>query len=104
MLSLERIPTGRPIVLPRRHSGKIYDVLFTPSGDHIISGGTDDRTARLWTAPPRPMRGDVKRITVWTEFITGLKLDQDNTIRVLDETSWRERQAVLKELGGPPIP
>jgi hypothetical protein len=36
--------------------------------------------------------------------ISGLELAGDDTVRVLDAATWRERKLLLDTLGGPPKP
>ena len=97
------VATGKRIALPRRHERPVFGVAFSPDGKRIVSG-SGDGTARLWDAPPPPVEGDVKRIVLWTQVITGLELDQGGTVHVLDRATWSERRQQLQALGGPPIP
>ena len=60
-------------------------------------------TARLWT-PPAPVEGEVERMVLWTQVLTGLELDADGVARVLDAATWQKRRRRLDELGGPPLP
>jgi hypothetical protein len=50
------------------------------------------------------MEGEVDRIVLWTQVITGLELDADGLVRVLDTRTWQQRRQRLEELGGPPLP
>jgi Flp pilus assembly protein TadD len=45
---------------------------------------------------------DVSRLVAWVAATTGLELDEQGSILVLDHTVWRERRRRLEELGGPP--
>ena len=36
------------------------------------------------------------------QTLTGLELDDQGAVRVLDGTEWRRRRELLKQLGGPP--
>src|SRR5438876_9544144 len=72
--------------------------------------GMDD--VRLWEATPgklqgsvvpAPVEGEAERIVLWTQVITGMKLDDDGAVRVLDAPTWRQRRQRLEEMGGPPI-
>ncbi len=97
------VATGKSIVLPRRHIRPAYDVAYRPDGSQVVSGSLDG-TVRFWHAPPRPIDGDVKRIVLWTQVITGQELDQAGTVRFLDRDTWRKRRLQLQALGGPPLP
>jgi WD40 repeat protein len=61
--------------------------------------GSFDGTARLWDAPTE-MKGDVSRIALWCEVMTGMELDGNDSIRVLDSTTWNDRRRALEQLGG----
>jgi hypothetical protein len=57
---------------------------------------------RLWAR--REARGAVERVTLWTQVLTGLELDEHGGVRVLDDQEWRRRREQLDLLGGPPLP
>ncbi|MCI0456950.1 MAG: hypothetical protein L0Z62_08225 [Gemmataceae bacterium] len=48
------------------------------------------------------MEGEPQRIALWVQVLTGMELDRDNVVHVLDARSWRERRERLDALGGPP--
>ena len=58
----------------------------------------------MWDAPPAPIKGDVRRIVLWTQVITGQELDEAGTVGFLDRDTWIKRRLELQALGGPPIP
>jgi WD40 repeat protein len=82
------------------HQGAVRRVAFSPDGRTVLTGSRDG-TARLWRVPV-PIEGDVDRITLWTQVITGMELDEWGTIRFLDGQRWREYRERLQGLGGPP--
>jgi WD40 repeat protein len=88
--------THEPIGLPKHHLG-IRDLAFSPDGKAIVMTSSDD--AQLWPMPPR-IEGEVERILLWSQVITGMELDRSGVARVLDAPTWRQR---LEELGGPPM-
>jgi hypothetical protein len=57
--------------------------------------------ARLFPVVPE-LPEDLERASVWTEVLTGLRMDSHGTIQVLDNATWRDRSQRLVELGGPP--
>src|SRR5262249_39313066 len=60
----------------------------------------DDRTARLWHLAEVP--DDFPRLSAWIETLTGLELDEQGAVRVLDTTQWTACRQRLSQLGGPP--
>jgi tetratricopeptide (TPR) repeat protein len=93
--------TGLPIGPPMPHPGsyRVMQVAFSPDGRFLLTN--DGTTARLWDAPA-PLPGDLPRLTAWLEAATGLMLDEQDAIRVLDGDACHERRRRLEQLGGPP--
>ncbi|MBV8610072.1 MAG: PD40 domain-containing protein, partial [Singulisphaera sp.] len=85
---------------PLVHQGPIYAVAFSPDGKTALTG-SDDKTARLWSLPS-PVRGDVGRIRLWIQVLTGVELDAQGDYRVLDTATWQQRRDLLGRRGGPP--
>jgi WD40 repeat protein/tetratricopeptide (TPR) repeat protein len=94
--------TGKPIGAPLRHRYWVTAVAFGPDGRTVLTGSAD-RTARLWEVIPAPLEADTDRLVVWTQVITGMELDADQAVRVLDAPTWRQRRQRLEEMGGPPV-
>jgi WD40 repeat protein/serine/threonine protein kinase len=90
--------TGEPISPPRRHEETVSAVAFSPDGKTFLTG-SDDSTAQLWQVPV-VVDGEVDRILLWSQIITGMQLDQGDAWRVLDGPTWQQRRQVLQELGG----
>ncbi len=76
-------------------------VAFT--SDRLVRTGTLTWTVRLWDAARAPIEGDVERITLWVQAMTGFELNAEGSLRELDGPRWRARRARLRELGGPPV-
>ena len=96
--------TGQPIGPPMPHSGSSrgMQAAFSPDGQFLLTKNAT--TARLWNAPA-PLHGDLPRLTAWLEAATGLTLDEQGAIRVLDGDAWHERRRQLEQLGElPPDP
>jgi WD40 repeat protein/serine/threonine protein kinase len=87
--------TGKPISPPIRHQWAIKSVSFSPDGNTVLTGSSD-RTAQLWEVPA-PLRGEVDRIALWTQVVTGMELDSDGAIHVLATEDWRARHRDLHE-------
>jgi WD40 repeat protein len=94
--------TGTAVGPPLEHGDGVSAVAFSPAGETILTGSLDG-TARLWKAP-RPVRGEVERVRLWTQVITGMELDQHGAAHVLDAATWEQRRQRLLELGGSPLP
>jgi WD40 repeat protein/Flp pilus assembly protein TadD len=83
-----------------RHAGRVWAVAFSADGNWILTG-SEDHTARLWTAPV-PARGDLRRLVRWVEVSLGMELTPDGSSRALPTEDWQKRQRELDTLGGPP--
>lgn len=94
--------TGRTLGPPLRHRGPMGLVAFGPDGKCILLRDPDERTLRMWEVPV-PLEGEVERIICWTEVITGMELDAEGTVHVLDSATWHGRRGRLDELAGPPV-
>ena len=92
--------TRRPIGFPFRHGSAVLDAVFSPDGRTVLSG-SKDKTARLWPVPTA-VAGEIDRIVLWAEVITGAELDASDLVRVLDPGAWHKRRQRLEEAGGPP--
>ncbi len=95
--------TGQPIGPPMRQASSTHAsnlrVFYSPDVRSLVT--SDFRAARQWAAPAA-LPDDVPRLVAWVEAITGLELDEQGSIRVLDRTAWLARRSRLEQLGGPP--
>jgi hypothetical protein len=57
--------------------------------------------ARLWPAPA-PVPGTPERVTLAVAVATGLELDADGQVHVLDAAAWQERKQRLEAQGEAP--
>jgi tetratricopeptide (TPR) repeat protein len=76
-------------------------VAFSPDGRTLLTSAFS--TARLWDVPA-PLPDDLPRLAAWAETATGLEMDEQGSIRVLNGDAWQERRRRLEQLGGPPPP
>jgi WD40 repeat protein len=92
--------TGRPIGPRWRHEGKVWAVAFGAK-DQMLLTGSEDCKARLFRVP-QPLAGPVGQVVLWTELLTGMRLDEKGGVHVLDPLAWREIRRQLQELTGVP--
>jgi WD40 repeat protein/tetratricopeptide (TPR) repeat protein len=89
-------PIGQPL---DGHRYAVETVAFGPRGKTLLTK-SQDGTIRLWDVDELP--DDLARLTAWVASVTGLELDQEGSIQVLDTPAWLERRRRLDELGGGP--
>jgi WD40 repeat protein len=77
-------------------------VAFSPDGKLLLTGSFDG-TSRLWDVPS-PVVGDMERISLWVQVLTGMELDRDGLFQMSDAAAWQQHSHRLQELGGPPLP
>jgi tetratricopeptide (TPR) repeat protein len=92
--------TGRLIGPPVEHANQVYAVAYSPDGRTLFTGSSNNMS-RLWEALAPPP-DDVPRLSAWIETLTGLELDEEGAVRLLDNAAWRGRRERLEQLGGPP--
>ena len=74
--------------------------MFTPDGSRIVLG--EEEIVSIWNFRVDAAEGDVGRIKLRIEVMTGLTLAAEGDVRVLDAQSWQERREQLAALGDPP--
>jgi WD40 repeat protein len=95
-------PLGPP--LPLRHWDTDHVFLaFGPDEQSVLTAGKDGELTR-WQVEISPVAGDVERIRLWVQVLTGKELDQDRVAGDLSHETWNERRRRLEERGGPPLP
>jgi WD40 repeat protein/serine/threonine protein kinase len=72
-------------------------IAFSPAGGRLAVGGSQGRIVLL--DPPRLLEGDVVRVRLLVEVLTGLELDDEDTIRSLSPDDVTKRRRRLEELG-----
>jgi WD40 repeat protein/serine/threonine protein kinase len=80
--------TNRPLAVFRHHEA-VLAAAFSPAGDQMATASAD-KTARIW--PRRTLPDDLDVVATWVEVLTGLSLDEDDGVYVLDNNSWRKRR------------
>jgi WD40 repeat protein len=94
------ITTRRPIGPRIEFKDSVRSVAVAANASNCIAGSADG-TARVWQIPAE-INGDTARIALWCEVMTGMELDANDSVRVLDASTWNDRRHALEQLGGPP--
>jgi WD40 repeat protein/tRNA A-37 threonylcarbamoyl transferase component Bud32 len=84
------------------HPATVWAVAFSPDHEWALTGCADNN-ARLWKIPS-PVEGDAERIRLWTQLITGMKLNPNSAFRHLNAKEWDQCRHELEGRGGPPVP
>ena len=97
--------TGKPVGAPFRHPSWVADAVFSPDGRKILTAGawSPSQKAYLWNAAPGEIEGEPGRLVLWAQLITGMRLDDNDSIQILDAAAWCECQRELTEMGGAPV-
>jgi WD40 repeat protein len=87
------VATSKSLGPPRPHSGTVRSLAF--DGRILLTGSGKD--VRFWTPPdlPAELRGTVDEIVCWSRVVTGLDMDPDGVVRVLDVQSWENYRQKL---------
>jgi WD40 repeat protein/tetratricopeptide (TPR) repeat protein len=92
--------TGQPLGAPLAHQD-IRSVTYNPDGRSILTrGGLEGPTFR-WDVD-FDLPDHLTRLAVWVETLTGMTMDDQGAVHLLDNSAWLERRAQLQRLGGPP--
>jgi hypothetical protein len=78
----------------------VLAIAIDPRTSTYVTGSLDG-TARVCRIP-NELPGDPARLALWCEAITGMELDANDSVRVLDASTWIARRRELQNLGGPP--
>jgi WD40 repeat protein/tRNA A-37 threonylcarbamoyl transferase component Bud32 len=94
--------TALPIGPPLRHPQLVNALTFGGQPRELVT--TDvQRQARFWELR-EPVAGSFQDVMLWVEVLTGLELDQKDTIRSLDDASCAERRWRLQNSKGRHVP
>jgi WD40 repeat protein len=92
------VATFRPLGPPLVERGEIAGVAFPPDGGSFLTTAVDG-TTRLWPIP-RPLEGDLDRITLRLQLRTGMQMDAGQGIAWLDAPTWQAHRRQLAALEG----
>ncbi len=86
------VASGKLIGPPLPHQGPVVRVLFGRDGKTILTA-TQDQATRAWPVPDA-MTGTPEQIERWAQVATGMELEVDGEVQILDSFAWRNRVAV----------
>ena len=87
------VATGKPIGPPIPHPGSVVRVAFGLDGTTILTA-TEDEMARQWQVPTA-MPGTAEHLELWAQVVTGMELEADGGVRILDAVEWQKWQQKL---------
>lgn len=93
---------GMSAAAPIRPSSEVRALAFSADGRSLITV-QDDATVSRWDVSA-PIDGDVRRIALWVQTLTGMELTDQDVVRELGVTAWHERGRQLREAGPLPQP
>jgi tetratricopeptide (TPR) repeat protein len=96
---LQDAATGRQLGPPLKHQAGVATAEFSPDGRTVLCG-CNDGTAQLWDVAEWPDEW-ASDATLRIEAMTGLILDEQGEVALLDITQWSER---LRQLASKGIP
>jgi WD40 repeat protein len=97
--------TGKLIGPPLWNPGAVNSVAFRPDGKTFVAASgysyaekdklKESGTALLWKVPV-PMEGEVDRIQLFIQVLTGMAMDANDRVDDLDEGTWQKRIQQLR--------
>jgi WD40 repeat protein/tRNA A-37 threonylcarbamoyl transferase component Bud32 len=91
------VATGKPLGPPLLHPGPVKEVAFWHDGKTVVTAG-EDKSAQFWQLST-PVEGDAEQLELWSQVVTGMELEANSGVRVLDATTWLERRQKLMDSG-----
>jgi WD40 repeat protein len=91
------VASGKPIGPPLPHRGPVVRVGFGRDGRTILTV-THDQKTRSWPVP-EAMTGTPDQIEGWARVVTGMELDVNGGVRILDAATWKKARVGLAGTG-----
>jgi WD40 repeat protein len=91
------VATGKPVGPPLRHPGPVIRVTFGLDGNTILTATADQRARESYV--PTAMAGTAEQLELWAQVVTGMELQADGGVRVLDAAAWQDRRQRLAGSG-----
>jgi WD40 repeat protein len=85
--------TGKPIGPTLSHSSPVARALFSHDGKNILTA-TQDQVTRSW-AVPTEAAGSARELELRAQIATGMELEENGGIHILDAAEWRSRRKAL---------
>jgi WD40 repeat protein len=92
------VALGQPIGPALVHPHRVRTLYFDSDGTMILTG-CEDGTVRQWPCPR--FTGNPELMSPWLESLTGLRLNDQGRLEVLDTETWAQRRQFLGRMGGP---
>jgi WD40 repeat protein/tetratricopeptide (TPR) repeat protein len=96
LIQLWQVATGRPLGPALTNLDRGRAVKFSPDGRTALVASQAGPT---WLCDLSELPDDPERVATWAQVVTGLELDEVGSIRVLDNSTWRQRRERLEAMG-----
>jgi tetratricopeptide (TPR) repeat protein len=94
------VETGQRLGPPLKCKSAVCGVAFDTDGQELLTIESG-RTLRRWQLPRLPA-SDPTLFVLWTQVLTGMRLDGQGAAHALDGAAWDAQRRQLEKLGGPP--
>ncbi len=81
---------------------QVYSTAISPDGNFVATG--DLKGAIRIRPVPQPVGGDVARLRLWIQVLTGMEDDPAAGGLDLSPAVWADKKRRLEAMGGPPLP